>query len=531
MSTDAPTTFFDLGLIEPLAEAVAALGYEAPTPIQALAIPPLLEGRDLIGQAQTGTGKTAAFALPLLQKLDPNERVVQGLVLCPTRELALQVAEAIFKYRSGLKGVRVLPIYGGQPIPLQLKRLRKGVHVVVGTPGRLLDHLERGSLDLSQVRMAVLDEGDEMLRMGFLDDVEAILEATNNETQIALFSATMPSDIKRVAEAALENPAHVVVEDAPLTVPAITQQVMRVPQSRKMEGLARVLETREADATLIFARTKLGCAEVADKLQAQGFSADALHGDLSQWQRTRVVEALKDGQIDIVVATDVAARGLDVPRISHVINLDMPYDLEAYVHRIGRTGRAGREGVATLFVTPREVRLLKRLERHIGVVIERVPVPSTAEVSKARVSELKTQLVDALSAPGLEPYRAVVEELCREGEFDAVDIAAAAARMARGDQPLVLPSAPQAPPDPQGARARIVLQVGHADGVRPGNIVGAIANEGGLPGKYIGDIDIRDTHSFVEVPGGAVDQLMARMRHTIIRRRPVQLRLAPRKRR
>src|SRR5688572_19915243 len=382
------STFASLGLRPEIIEVLTSLGYEVPTPIQSRTIPILLGGRDVIGQAQTGTGKTAAFALPILQALQPKSKQTQALVLTPTRELAMQVAEAIHSYAVKMDHVSVLPVYGGAPIVPQLKRLERGAHVVVGTPGRLIDHLDRGSLDLSNIKMIVLDEADEMLKMGFIEEVERILAAAPAERQIALFSATMPEEVLRIANRHLRNPERIEIEHPTMSAPLIEQRFLNVSEGQKLEVLTQILEIEQSDAVLIFRRTKTGSAELAEKLEARGFAAVAMHGDMSQPLREAVIRRLRAGQVDIVVATDVAARGLDVEQIEHVINYDVPYDVEAYVHRIGRTGRAGRSGVATLFVTPRERRMMREIEKFTGMAIQPMKMPTGAdEIGRASCRE------------------------------------------------------------------------------------------------------------------------------------------------
>src|SRR6185369_4018004 len=398
-------TFADLGLAEPLLKILMEVGYEAPTPIQAKTIPVLLAGRDLIGQAQTGTGKTAAFALPILQRLDLARAEPQALVLAPTRELAIQVAEAFHTYSKYVGRVSVLPVYGGQPIDRQQQRLVRGVHVVVGTPGRILDHLRRGTLKLDGVRTAVLDEADEMLRMGFIEDVDSILsQAPSEHRQTALFSATMPPEIRRVASRHLKNPESIAIERHMLTVPAIEQRFLILAPQQKLDALSRILETEPAEAVLIFTRTKTGAAEVAEKLQARGYAAEAMHGDMNQIQRESVIRRLRAGQVEIVVATDVAARGLDVDRISHVINYDIPNDVEAYVHRIGRTGRAGRSGIAVLFVSPRERRMMQDIERFTGQRLLPMKMPTRADVAARRMALFKESIRKTLAEGDLDLY-------------------------------------------------------------------------------------------------------------------------------
>ncbi|HWM92356.1 MAG TPA: DEAD/DEAH box helicase [Thermoanaerobaculia bacterium] len=530
-ATKAETSFADLGLSEPLLKVLAEVGYEAPTPIQAKTIPALLEGRDLIGQAQTGTGKTAAFALPMLQRLDPKLAEVQALVLAPTRELAIQVAEAFHVYSRyiGDRGrIGVLPVYGGQPIDRQQQRLQRGVHVVVGTPGRIMDHLRRGTLRLDKIRHVAIDEADEMLKMGFLEDVEWILAQAPEERQIALFSATLPPEIRRVASRHLRNPVMIEIERRTLTVPETEQRYLNVHGPQKLEALTRILETESATAVLVFTRMKTGAAELADHLNGRGYSAEALHGDMNQAQRETVLRRLRSGQVEIVVATDVAARGLDVERISHVVNYDMPHDVESYVHRIGRTGRAGRTGVAILFVAPRERRMLQDIERFTKQRIEPMRMPTQADVAARRMAMFKESLRKTLKEEDLELYLTLVEELAEEEGLDMAEVAAAAARLARGDKPLEMEiePEPQQVAAPQGGMVRLFLSAGRRNGVRPADIVGAVANEAGVPGKSIGAIDIYDNFTFVEVPEEYRDQVLDRMSRATIRGRPVEARIA-----
>jgi len=543
--SDTPLPLFsDLNLSPSVLKVMKEVGYETPSPIQAATIPLLLANRDVLGQAQTGTGKTAAFALPILSRIDIKQQSPQALVLAPTRELAIQVAEAFQKYATHIKDFHVLPIYGGQSYGPQLSALRRGVHVIVGTPGRVIDHLDKGSLDLSKLKTLVLDEADEMLRMGFIDDVEQILQKTPESRQTALFSATMPSAIKRIAKTYLREPAEVTVAAKTGTADNIRQRYWMVSGMQKLEALTRILEAEPFDGMIIFARTKLGTEELASKLQARGFAATAINGDMQQAQRERTIEQLKNGKIDILVATDVAARGLDVERISHVINYDVPSDPESYTHRIGRTGRAGRSGEAILFITPREQGLLKAIERATRQPVAPLTLPTVKAVNDVRIAKFKDQITEALAAGGLDVFRSLIEEYEREQNVPAIEIAAALARLARGDVPLLLekpnrdaktaPSwkeeapmarAPRsdAPPRaerferpdrgdaPSFKRERVArpqedgmgtfrIEVGHAHGVKPGNIVGAIANEAGIESKYIGRIEIYDDYSTLDLP-------------------------------
>jgi len=425
-AAEATLRFADLDLPAPLLSALAEVGYETPSPIQAACIPQLLAGHDILGEAQTGTGKTAAFALPMLARIDLADTRPQVLVLTPTRELAIQVAEAFAKYAHHLKNFHVLPIYGGQSMVVQLRQLSRGAQVIVGTPGRVMDHLERESLKLDALKAIVLDEADEMLRMGFIDDVEWILEHTPPERQTALFSATMPNVIRNVAHRHLRNPQEIKIRSATSTVAKISQRYWLVRGVDKLDALTRILDAEETfDAALVFVRTKLATDELADKLAARGYAAAALNGDMTQGMRERVIEQLKSGALDIVIATDVAARGIDVPRVSHVINYDIPYDTEAYVHRIGRTGRAGREGVAILFVAPRETRMLKMIERATRQPITPIALPSSEEVTNLRVAQFKRQVVDAIGSEDLGFFMGIVNDLVEENELEIHEVAAA----------------------------------------------------------------------------------------------------------
>jgi ATP-dependent RNA helicase DeaD len=535
MSDDA--TFASLGLSAPLLETLDQLGYEAPTPIQARTIPALLAGRDVIGQAQTGTGKTAAFALPILQHLDLKSKATQALVLTPTRELAMQVADAMHTYAKKLDGVAVLPVYGGAPIFGQMKHLQRGAHVVVGTPGRLIDHLDRGTLDLAKVRMVVLDEADEMLKMGFIDEVERMLSLVPKPRQVALFSATMPEPIARIAQRHLVNPQRVEIEHHGIAAPDIEQRFLNVAEGQKLEVLTQMLELEEADAVLIFRRTKNGAAELAEKLGGRGFAAEPMHGDMKQAERETVIRKLRAGKIDIVVATDVAARGLDVEQITHVVNYDIPNDVEAYVHRIGRTGRAGRSGVATLFITPRERRMMREIERFTGTSIKPMKMPSRADVAARRIAVFKETLRKELQNGDLDLYVQVVTELADEGPSDMAEVAAAAARLAHGARAVAAPSLEAAPApaprresapdrDDDEPKVRLSMAVGKKDGIRPADVVGSIANEAGISGREIGPIDIRDEITYVSVPLRLRDDVIAKLAGAKFRGRPVTLKVA-----
>jgi ATP-dependent RNA helicase DeaD len=532
MDTERPLisgSFAQLGLSEPLTATLNEVGYETPTPIQQQTIPLLLAGRDLIGQAQTGTGKTAAFALPILEKLDRSQNIVQALVLTPTRELAIQVAEAIHTYAKRSGSVRVMPIYGGDSMPKQINRLRAGLHVVVGTPGRVMDHLRRGTLDLSALKIIILDEADEMLRMGFLEDVEWILGHAPGNRQTALFSATMPQAVRHIADRYLQDPVTVEIKHKTLTVPTVEQQYIQVPARQKLDALTHLLEVEAApgEAILIFVRTRVGAAELAEKLQARGYAVEPMHGDMNQAQRESVIRRLREGQVEIIVATDVAARGLDVEHIGRVINYDIPNDPESYVHRIGRTARAGRAGKALLFVTPREGRMMREIERYTGQRLAAAKVPSRADVAARRMALFKEHILKTLQEEELELYLSLVEELAEESGHDIAEIAAAAARLARGDKPLVV----ALEPEPERAAietgmVRLFINVGRRHGVRPADIVGAIANEADVPGKLIGAIDIYDDFTFVDLPAQYRDQVLAAMSGVSIRSRTANIRLA-----
>jgi ATP-dependent RNA helicase DeaD len=523
-------TFDQFGLGEPLLKAIADVGYETPSPIQQKTIPLLLEGRDVVGQAQTGTGKTAAFALPILERLEPGGSGVQALVLTPTRELAVQVAEAFHTYAKHMGTVRVLPVYGGQPIGQQLRRLQGGVQVVVGTPGRVMDHLRRESLNLATLKFVVLDEADEMLRMGFIEDVEWILEHTPPGRQTALFSATMPREVRRIAERHLREPAGVEIEHRTLTVPTVEQRYVNVSEAQKPDVLTRLLEAEAGagEAALIFARTKVGAAELTEKLQARGYAAESMHGDMSQAQREAVVRRLRGGQVELVVATDVAARGLDVERIGLVVNYDMPNDVESYVHRIGRTGRAGRAGRAVLFVTPRQQRMKRDIEAYTGQRIEPMRAPTEADVAARRVALFKERLLKALEGDELDLYLSLVEGLAEESGRDMAEIAAAAVRLAAGDRPLEVTLEPE--PEQMGrtgdGMARLFIDVGRNGRVGPSDIVGAIANEGGVPGKEIGAVDVHDRFTLVDLPEEYVEEVLRRMRGSRIRNYNANIRVA-----
>ncbi len=561
VSSAQTASFADLGLPAALLDTVRELGYEQPSPIQAATIPALLEGRDLLGQAQTGTGKTAAFALPILAGLQTDGPTPAVLVLAPTRELAIQVAEAFHRYAQRMPGFHVLPIYGGQAYGPQLAGLRRGVQVVVGTPGRVIDHLERGTLDLSRLSTLVLDEADEMLRMGFIDDVERVLERLPANCQIALFSATMPPPIRRIAQRYLKDPREVTIRSSTTTASTIRQRYWLVSGLHKLDALTRILEVEPFEAMIVFARTRIATEELANRLNARGFAAAALNGDVPQQQREQWVERLKSGEVDILVATDVAARGLDVERVTHVVNYDIPYDTEAYVHRIGRTGRAGRAGEAILFVAPRERGMLRAIEKATRQPIEPMGLPSVAEVNAQRLVRFKAAIAQVLEQEELAPFRQVVEEFQAEHAVDPLDIAAALARLLRGGDDLLLSEQAEVPvrADTRGEDRRregrtgagrpergrpergdrgtsrpsdehlapYRIEVGHVHGVRPGNIVGAIANEAGLAHGQVGKVRIFPNFSVVDLPAqldaGVLDHLAGvRVAGQALRIRPDQ---------
>ena len=566
--------FASLGISAPILKAVKQLGYEQPSPVQEASIPIILEGKNLLGTAQTGTGKTAAFALPFLSMLDEKQKAPQILVLTPTRELAIQVAEAFQSYAKHIKGFHVLPIYGGADIGGQLRGLKRGSQVVVGTPGRMLDHLRRRSLDLSQVKGLILDEADEMLRMGFIDDVETILSKTPEDCQRALFSATMPPAIKRVADKYLGDAEQVSIEAKTKTVERIEQSYLMVKGHQKMDALTRILDVEQFDGMIIFVRTKSSTLEIAEKLEARGFSSSALNGDLTQAVRERTINRLKKGQIDIVVATDVAARGLDVERISHVINYDIPYDNESYVHRIGRTGRAGREGKAILFITQKENRMLRSIEKSTRQTISQFNLPSNEEVSGQRVAQFKEQLVGMSKSTKLDKFNSLVKEVAAENDIDMAVLAAALAFEVQKDRPLFPKLAtldtPRAsskdrsndrkdrkrsersersersdrpdrgervqrekpsrqksgPSDQDGNEIPMVtyrIEVGRNHDVSPGNIVGAIANEADIDAQYIGHIKLHDDHSTVDLPEGMPKELFDHLYKVRVCQKPLKI--------
>lgn len=556
------TTFTDLGLSDPVLKALKDVGYETPSAIQAATIPPLLAGRDVVGLAQTGTGKTAAFALPILSRLDVTQKTPQALVLAPTRELALQVCEAFEKYAAHLRGVHVLPVYGGQAYGVQLSALRRGVHVVVGTPGRIMDHLAKGTLDLSELKYLVLDEADEMLKMGFAEDVETILADTPADKQVALFSATMPPQIRRISQQYLNDPEEITVRTSTTTSANTTQRYLVVSYQQKVDALTRILEVENFEGMIVFVRTKNETETLAEKLRARGYSAAAISGDVAQVQRERTVNQLKSGKLDILVATDVAARGLDVDRISHVVNFDIPVDTESYVHRIGRTGRAGRSGAAISFVTPRERRLLTAIEKATRQPLTEMRLPSVEDVNVTRLTRFDDAITAALGqADRVSAFRDIIGHYVEHHDVPELDVAAALAIVAQGETPLLLSAdderAQRASRDDRpewvdrgerpdrgvdrgtsfdrgadrgaagdrperrsrpatGTMAPYRIEVGRRQKVEPRQIVGALANEGGLSREDFGAIKIMPDFSVVELPADLPSAVMAKLQATRI---------------
>ncbi|HFG9583233.1 TPA: DEAD/DEAH family ATP-dependent RNA helicase [Salmonella enterica subsp. enterica serovar Victoria] len=554
------TTFADLGLKAPILEALTDLGYEKPSPIQAECIPHLLGGRDVLGMAQTGSGKTAAFSLPLLNNLDPELKAPQILVLAPIRELAVQVAEAMTDFSKHMRGVNVVALYGGQRYDVQLRALRQGPQIVVGTPGRLLDHLKRGTLDLSKLSGLVLDEADEMLRMGFIEDVETIMAQIPEGHQTALFSATMPEAIRRITRRFMKEPQEVRIQSSVTTRPDISQSYWTVWGMRKNEALVRFLEAEDFDAAIIFVRTKNATLEVAEALERSGYNSAALNGDMNQALREQTLERLKDGRLDILIATDVAARGLDVERISLVVNYDIPMDSESYVHRIGRTGRAGRAGRALLFVENRERRLLRNIERTMKLTIPEVELPNAELLGKRRLEKFAAKVQQQLESSDLDQYRALLAKIQPSAEGEELDLetlAAALLKMAQGERPLILPpDAPMRPKrefrdrDDRGPRDRndrgprgdreerprrerrdvgdmqlYRIEVGRDDGVEVRHIVGAIANEGDISSRYIGNIKLFASHSTIELPKGMPGEVLQHFTRTRILNKPMNMQL------
>ncbi|HGY5238782.1 DEAD/DEAH box helicase [Aeromonas sp. 5HA1] len=562
--TEQLPLFSELGLAAPVLKALQDVGYERPSPIQAAAIPHLMAGHDLLGQAQTGTGKTAAFALPLLSRLEAGNRNTQVLVLAPTRELALQVAEACQRYAKHMPDFHVLPIYGGSSYETQTRALRRGAQVVVGTPGRVMDLIRRKNLDLSGLKALVLDEADEMLRMGFIDDVDWIMEQCPSTRQVALFSATMPDQIRRVAQKHLKQPKEIKIVSKTSTAPTIRQRYWQVTGLHKLDAMTRLLEVEPYEAVLVFVRTKNAAEELAGKLAARGHACEALHGDIPQKLRERTVDKLRQGQLDILIATDVVARGLDVERITHVVNYDIPYDTESYVHRIGRTGRAGRKGEAILFVAPRERRMLRAIEHATRQAIEPMKMPSTEDINQHRMTKFKERIRETMMGEELELYLNLVNELIEEDSADPLELAAALAKLVQGDQPLLLDDSipePQFSSNDRGGRdferrdggndfadrgdrparrmpsleprplkdnpdvemERYRVDVGAHHGVKPGQIVGAIANEANIESRFIGNIDIADDFSTVDLPKGMTADVLEVIKKARVCQRPLMI--------
>jgi ATP-dependent RNA helicase DeaD len=530
--------FSDLGLSDSILKVLDSIGYETPSPIQQQCITYLLDGKDVIGQAQTGTGKTAAFTLPLLDKIDIKLNAPQLLILAPTRELAIQVAEAVQTYARGIKGFHVLPIYGGQSYDVQLRPLKRGVHAVVGTPGRVMDHIKKGTLKLDNLKSFVLDEADEMLKMGFIDDIKWVMERIPEERQIALFSATMPNIIKKVAEKFLNNPKIVKVKNKTETASTIAQSYMMVSNmAQKLDALTRILEVTTFDAMIVFTRTKTMTIELEEKLSARGFSAAAINGDIAQNQRERIINNYKKGKIDILIATDVAARGLDVERISHVINYDIPQDAESYVHRIGRTGRAGRSGKAILFVSHRERRMLSTIERITRQKIEPIELPSAKIINAKRIETFKENILQTINNQSLEIFEKLVTEFQEENpEIEPLKTASALAFIAQGKEPLLISDKAQsfgkeqrqgeekiisteASPlkdNPQIPMCRYRIDVGNNNNVKPGNILGAVANEADIDSEYIGSIQIFDNFSTIDLPNEMPQEVLEMLQKTVV---------------
>ncbi len=550
--TQASNSFSDLGLPDTLLRSISELGYEHASPIQEQAIPAIMRGRDVLGQAQTGTGKTAAFALPVLAQIEPNNPNTQVLVLAPTRELAIQVTEAFESYSKYVSGVNVLSIYGGQAYGIQLKQLKRGAQIVVGTPGRVMDHMRRGSLKLNNLKTLVLDEADEMLRMGFIDDVNWVLEHTPDSRQIALFSATMPKEIKRVADQHLNDPEHIKIASKTATASTVRQRYWISKGLNKIDAFCRIFEVEPHEGVIVFVRTKISTEDISSKLRARGFSATALNGDIPQAAREKTVDRLKKGDIDILVATDVVARGLDVERITHVVNFDIPYDTEAYIHRIGRTGRAGRSGDAILFVAPREQRMLRAIEKVSGKTIERMEIPSAKQINELRIEQFNQQIMETVEAGDLSFYQDLVDKLIEERHVDPAIVAAALAKLSQGGKDLLLDiredqrsraaeefDRPERAPReqkeikegpipplqkfPDVELKRYKIQVGRIDKVKPGQIVAAIANAADLSSDYIGQIEIYDKMTTVDLPDGMPKALLKTLQKTRVAQKPMKM--------
>ena len=523
-----PVPYADFALSEPVARAIAEMGFETATAIQARSIPVLLEGRDMLAQAQTGTGKTAAFGLPLIERMDPKDKRTQALVLAPTRELAVQVAEALAAMARHT-GLSVVPVYGGQPIVQQLRALKHGAQIVVGTPGRVMDHLNRETLDLSGIKYAVLDEADEMLALGFLEDIETLLAALPESRQLAFFSATVPPRFATLTERFLNDPVRITIAAARRTVDSVKQRVVEVPPGRKLDALMRVLDMETPGPTIVFCKTRQETQDIADALSTRGYGAEPLHGDMNQNERDRVMRRFREGVSTLLIATDVAARGLDIESVTHVINVDVPWDAEAYIHRIGRTGRAGRTGDAITLVEPRERRAMGNIERFTGAQVSFSPVPTADDIVRRRQERLVERLQEAVAAGG---YESQMEAVYKIGG-DPYAVAAAALALLAAEQPTPVDMPEFRAPEPRafvpnhsGETARLFVGMGRNDGLRPADLVGAIASETGIPGKQIGAIDITDNTAFVEVPKEMAQKVIDTLSQTPLRNKSVRWALA-----
>ncbi|SNT09269.1 ATP-dependent RNA helicase DeaD [Anaerovirgula multivorans] len=517
--------FKDLNINPHILKTIEELGFEAPTPIQAQALPKLYEGKDIIGQAQTGTGKTAAFGIPMIEKVDLNDKTVQILILTPTRELSMQVADELRKFSKHVYGMKSLAIYGGQPIDRQIKALKQGVQIVVGTPGRIIDHIKRKTLKLDHVVGVVLDEADQMLDMGFLEDIETILESTPRERQTAMFSATMPKEIENIAKKYMKKPEKIKVVHKELTVPQIAQYYFEVRNHEKLDALCRVLDMEESDLGIIFCRTKKGVDELVESLQSRGYSVEGLHGDLKQSQRDRVMKKFRDGTIELLVATDVAARGIDVDDVELVVNYDIPEDFEYYVHRIGRTGRAGKLGLAYTFVAGRQIRTLKALETYAKTRIKRKSLPTINDIAEKQRETIAKNITATIEKGGIAEYTTFVEKLSEE--YSSIDIAAALMKLMinKNDEDAIEAAQDVASTD-TGAEAgmvRMFLNIGKKHGINPGHILGAITGEAGIDGNMVGVIDILETFTFVEVPEQYANQVLQAMNKNRIKGRQINM--------
>lgn len=523
--------FQDLNIKKDILKGILELGYEVPTPIQAQAIPRLYAGEDIIGQAQTGTGKTAAFGIPMLEKINPQQKAPQVLILAPTRELSMQVADEIRKFSKYLSGAKSVAIYGGQPIDRQIKALKQGVNIVVGTPGRILDHIRRKTLRLDQIVGLVLDEADQMLDMGFSDDIEAILQETPDERQTVMFSATMPKEIEEIAKKYMKNPKKVKVVHKELTVPKISQYYFEVRPHEKLDALCRILDMENSELGIIFCRTKKGVDELVENLQSRGYSVEGIHGDLKQSQRDRVMKKFRDGTLDLMIATDVAARGIDVDDVALVVNYDVPEDFEYYVHRIGRTGRAGREGLAYTLVTGKQLRTLKALETYIKGKIKRKPIPTINDIVEKKKELIGKEIIGNIEKGGLSEYAAIVENLSEE--YNSIDVAAALLKMIMSQNETDAFETAQNITDKkakaEGSMVRMFVNIGKKHGAKPGDILGAISGESGISGDLVGVIEMYDKFTFVEVPEHIADRVLDSMNRNRIKGRKINMEPANKK--